>query len=344
MVPVWMPCERRHAELIDVDVDLMRVEAVRVDGGVGAESDFDTGFDGLDGVLLFDGADVLHLLLVEGREIAVLLHPVDEVGGGDEVGAVLLHHGDAFVVEVGAVLDGVDAGLAGPEDALCAVGVGGDLAAEAVSVGDDGLHLFEGVLGGLRVVALGEDAAGGSDLDEVGAVLDVFADLMLDGGDAVGYALAVDVVLVGEKVLVHVAAGDAERGAGDLHVRAGDVAGVDLVAESDVGVVVGADVADGGEAGFERDLGVFDADDGLFGGSHREFEVGVEVVGHGEVGVDVDEAGHDGVSREVDLGVAGLLRCGGRRGDRGDAVAGDDDGLGGGFGAGFDVEDDGRCG
>ena len=60
--------QRRHAELIDVDVDLMRVEAVRVDGGVGAERDFDAGLDGLDGVLLFDGADVLHLLLVDGQE------------------------------------------------------------------------------------------------------------------------------------------------------------------------------------------------------------------------------------------------------------------------------------
>ena len=92
------------------------------------------------------------------------------------------------------MLDGVDAGLGGPEDALRSVGVGGDFAAEAVGVGDDGLHLFEGVLAGLRIVALGEDAAGGADLDEVGAVLDVLADLMLDGGDAIGYAFAVDVV------------------------------------------------------------------------------------------------------------------------------------------------------
>ncbi len=189
------------------------------------------------------------------------------------------------------------------------------------------------------IVAFGEDAAGGCDLDEVGTVLDVFADLMLDGRDAVGYALAVDVVLVGEKVLVHVAAGDSERGAGDLHVRAGDVAGVDLVAEGDVGEVVGADVADGGEAGFEGDLGVFDSDDGLFGGRHGEFEVGIEVVGHGEVRVHVDEAGHDGVFRQVDFSVAGLLGRGGGGRDGGDAVAGDDDGLRGGLGAGFDVED-----
>src|SRR5260370_5307171 len=117
-----------------------------------------------------------------------------------------------------------------------------------MGVGDDGLHLFEGVLAGLRVVTLGEDAAGCSDLDEVSTVFNVFADLMLDGGNAVGYCLTVYVVLVGEKVLVHVAAGDAESGARGLYVRAGDVAGVDLVAEGYVGVVVGAYVADGGGA------------------------------------------------------------------------------------------------
>ena len=135
------------------------------------------------------------------------------------------------------------------------------------------------------------------------------------------------------------AAGDAERRAADLHVRAGDVAGVDLVAQGYVGEAVGADVADGGEAGFERDLGVFDSDDGLFGGRHGELKVGIEVVGHGEVRVHVDEAGHDGVFGQVDLGVAGLFWRGGCGGDGGDAVAGDDDGLGGGLGAGFDVED-----
>jgi hypothetical protein len=90
------------------------------------------------------------------------------------------------------------------------------------------------------------------------------------------------------KVIVAVAAGDAEDGAGDLHVRAGDVAGVNLVAEGDVGEVVRADVADGGEAGFEGDLGIFNSEDALFCRGHRERPVGVEVVGEGEMRVDVD--------------------------------------------------------
>jgi hypothetical protein len=59
-----------------------------------------------------------------------------------------------------------------------------------VGVGDDGFHLFEGVLRGLGIVSFGEDAAGGANLDEVGAVLDVLANLLLDGGDAVGDSVA----------------------------------------------------------------------------------------------------------------------------------------------------------
>ena len=39
--------ERRHAELVDVDVELVGVEAVGIDGGVGAEGYFDAGGDGL---------------------------------------------------------------------------------------------------------------------------------------------------------------------------------------------------------------------------------------------------------------------------------------------------------
>ena len=268
-----------------------------IDGCVGAAGDFDAGLDGADRILLLDGADVFHLLRVEGRKVAVLLDPVDEVGGGNEVGAVLEHHGDVGVVEVAAVLDGVDAGLRGPEDGLRSVGVRGDLAAEAVRVGDDGLHLFERVLRGLGVVALGEHAAGGANLDEVGTVFDVGGAPCAARRECRRRRLRPDVVLLGEKVFVHVAAGNAERRSGDLHVRAGDVAGVDLVAQGDVGEAVGADVADGGEAGVERGLRVLHADDRFFGGRHGELEVGIEVGGIGEVGVHVDEAGQQRVGR-----------------------------------------------
>jgi hypothetical protein len=55
--------------------------------------------------------------------------------------------------------------------------------------------------------------------------------------------------------------------------------------------------------------------------------------------VDVDEAGHKGVSGEVDDAIArfGGRGCGG--GDGGDLFAVDDDGLRGGLFAGVDVKD-----
>jgi len=48
-----------------------------------------------------------------------------------------------------------------------------------------------------------------------------------------------------------VASGDAERRTGDAHAGTLDVAGVNPIAESDVGETVCADVANGREAGAE---------------------------------------------------------------------------------------------
>jgi len=60
-----------------------------------------------------------------------------------------------------------------------------------------------------------------------------------------------------------VAAGDAKGRAGNEHARAFDLAGVDAVAQGDVGEAAGANVANGGESGAESKTGVFDAGDGF---------------------------------------------------------------------------------
>src|ERR1700733_6342069 len=115
-------------------------------------------------------------------------------------------------------------------------------------VGDNGLHLFERILRGLRVVPFREHASGGADLDEVSAVLDRFADLVLYGFDAIGYAFRGLMVGDGEQIIVAVATGDAERRAANLHVRTLDQSFVDGVAEVYVRVTLSADVAHRGEA------------------------------------------------------------------------------------------------
>jgi len=58
-----------------------------------------------------------------------------------------------------------------------AVGVGGDFAAEFVGFFGDGSHFFEGVLRRAGLIAFAKNAAGGADFDNVGAVLDDFANL-----------------------------------------------------------------------------------------------------------------------------------------------------------------------
>jgi len=52
------------------------------------------------------------------------------------------------------MLDGIDPGQSGPQDSLRPMGMRGDLAAEAVSVSHNGLHLFQRVLRSLRIVTL----------------------------------------------------------------------------------------------------------------------------------------------------------------------------------------------
>ena len=247
--------------------------------------------------------------------MAILDHPVFKVEGGHEVGAMLLHGGNAFVGDVAAVLDGVNAGFSSPENPLLTVGVRGHLAAEAVGVGDESLHFFKRELGGIGVVALGEHAAGGADLDEIGTVLDVLPHHVLHSGNAVGYAVADRVVLEWEQILVAVSAGDADERAADLHVRSGDLAGVDGVAQVDIDKVVGAHVADGGEARHQSGAGVGDTVDGLLCGSRRDFAERIKVSVHGEVGVHVNEAGQDGERGEIEDRVRRLGGNGGRGSD-----------------------------
>ena len=166
------------------------------------------------------------------------------------------------IVNVGTVFDGIHAGLGRPQNALRSVRMGCDLASQAMRVGHDGLHLLQRVLRGLGIVAVRKHAAGGANLDQVGAVLDGLADLVLHAFDAVGHAVGGDVIFEGQQVVVAVPAGDAERRAAHQHARAGNIAGVDGIAQGDVAVALGTDVAHGGEAGLESETRIARANQG----------------------------------------------------------------------------------
>ena len=58
-------------------------------------------------------------------------------------------------------------------------------------------------------------------------------------------------------------AGDGESVAADKHARADHFAVIDEVAHGDVQILIGAEVADGGDAGFEGAEGAFAGDEEL---------------------------------------------------------------------------------
>ena len=142
------------------------------------------------------------------------------------------------------------------------------------------------------------------------------AHALLDGGDAVGDAFGGGVVFGGQEVIVAMAAGDAQRRPAHLHVRTRNVAGVDIVAQGDIGIAGCADVAHAGESGLQRDLGEAHAVERLAHGVGREARVRIEIVAEGEVRMHVDQARQHGHGSQVDFAVA---RLGGR--GRGGAMA-----------------------
>ena len=96
-----------------------------------------------------------------------------------------------------------------------------------------------------------------------------------------------------QQVVVAVSAGDAEGGPLTSMRGPGNLAGVDGVAQSNVGVAAGADVADGGESGFDSDLGILCAGKRFRRDGDAELfvsELGIA----GDVGVHVDQSGKNG--------------------------------------------------
>ena len=235
-------------------------------------------------------------------------------GGGhalEQVGAL---------VEVHAVLDGVDAGLDGDLGAVEAFGVGGDAMAHAVGLVDDRRDLLAGHLRGVGVLELDGARAGGHDLDEVGAAPELFADGAADVVGAVGLA-----VHVAEPAAAGGGGGD-DPPAGE-QPRAAERAVAHRLAGLEDEVAVGADVADRRDPHAQRRAQV--------GGQEVRARPGPERLGAGrrggdvgvDVGVRVDEAGHERAAREVEDRDAVGGRVAGVADARDDAVLDEDGGA-----------------
>jgi hypothetical protein len=119
---------------------------------------------------------------------------------------------------------------------------------------------------------------------------------------------------------------DGDIRAGNGHARADRRAIVDGVAKGHVHeCAVGADVPHGGESGQQGRARISDAGEGVLRrrGLQRGRRVGRQDAAH-QVGVAIDQPGHDGVTGEIDDARAGG-RAGGPGLDRLDAVAPDHD-------------------
>ncbi len=177
-----------HSCFVHVD-ELFGVCAVGSDSDIGSEGDVDSGFVGACEGVLDEWSDCGGFVADGFWEVSVDFGFVfDELPGvdcGDEVGVVFDEEFDGFVVEVCAVLDGVDPCAERGVDSVGAVGVGGDFAAHHVGGLDDG---FEFVVEELLLNSgggWGEDSSGRCDFDEVYT----FADSCSDGFACFGWAV-----------------------------------------------------------------------------------------------------------------------------------------------------------
>ena len=102
------------------------------------------------------------------------------------------------------------------------------------------------------------------------------------------------------------AAGDAQRRPADLHVRSGNLAGVDGVAQVHIDVAARAHVAHRRESCHQRSAGIHHAVDGLFRIGRRQFAVGVEIGIHRDMRVHIDEPRKHRHAAQIDDRVARL--------------------------------------
>jgi len=123
----------------------------------------------------------------------------------------------------------------------------------------DRFHFFQRELLGIDCGVWRQDAAGGAEFDDVGAVFLVFAHFLARGPGAVSGA-AFDLVLKGQRGgIAAMTASDGNSLSGANNARADNFTLINRFAQIDIRISRGAKVADGCEAGFQRNLGIGDA-------------------------------------------------------------------------------------
>src|SRR5664279_2724268 len=151
-------------------------------------------------------------------------------------------------------------------------------------------------------------AARRADFYDVSPVLDDLAHFVLHVFDAVGNADLSRVELVRKQVVIAVSAGNTERWTAGIDAGAGNIAGINGIAQGHVSESIRSHVSYRRKAGQQSDALVFGANEGLARNRDGESvvaEPGIEC----EVGMRVDQAGENGFARQVDDRGAGVCGC-----------------------------------
>ena len=232
----------------------------------------------------------------------------DADGGADPVRRLLLLQGvEQRVIDVGRVVDDLDAVFEAERNRLGGAGVRGQpLAARVRDLGGGGdLVLGHGDVAAAPARPLAESVARGRYLDHIHALADHLAHGAPHRLGAVAH--------VAEGLVVHVhladiavARGADQLGTGGAHPRPRGKTGVDLIADDDVEARLGAAGADdGGEAVVQDGAGVAERVERMLLGRHLADIAQPGGVGVADVAVAVDHPRHQ--RRAVALDDLGIL-------------------------------------
>ena len=141
---------------------------MRVNSCIGPERDFDTTGEGVRDV---PARCRHHSFSLNQQEVGnailscVLQKPVSQIERRHQVRAMLFHFSDGGIINVRTMFDRIHTSLRRPQNPLRSMRMRCYFAAKAVRLRDNGLHFFQRVLRGLRIISFGEHAASSTNFD-----------------------------------------------------------------------------------------------------------------------------------------------------------------------------------
>ena len=263
--------------------------------GVGAGGDGDAGAQGeperLE-VTLAQRQRLLHCELGDAGGETALDDRVRRDERGHERRALRGHARGERLGEKHAMLDGVDARVEAPRDPLLRHRVGRRAPARAVRLVDARAQLVERQLRRAWIDPGRHDAAGGHELDDVGARTQLLAH---------GAAQVVGTVGLPAEQPPAVAARDADGASGAENARPRNHARAHGIAHGELGVLAAAEVAHGGHAGLHRAAGAHHrAHDRRGVRLVRQCARGIGFTGQAQVDVTVDQTGQQRQAAEIE--------------------------------------------